>query len=440
MFVRLGSVHGDVAWGAVLVACSVALVGCASSDRDRAWIARALEGRGVTAGGEDALERLEDGADEDDVIALALAHSPTYRADLARIDAARADLDEAGRPVNPQLTLAGALGPISAFATLFAPIESLWQIPLRTEAAARALESVAESLVQSGLDLARDARLAHAERGLAEDRVRIRTELAALLAELARIADARVRLGDASPAESAVVLAEATAVRDLLQTNESELAIARARLRQVLGLEASVPDFAIAFTRAPGAPPELAALLALARGSRPDARAAEIAIRAAAGRAGWERSRVLALGLHVEGHWQEPSMPSLRIGGRIELPIFSQNQGGIGRADAEVLRADALLVATQQRIAFEIVSARTRAAQAQASLATYRETVLPALEEALRVATRAYEIGEETYLIVIDVLRRIGEARLREAELVAESRRADAELERAVGARIGASQ
>ena len=133
-------------------------------------------------------------------------------------------------------------------------------------------------------------------------------------------------------------------------------------------------------------------------------------------------------------------MPSLRLGGRIELPIFSQNQGGIGRAEAEIARADALLVATQQRIALEIVSARTRAVQAQASLATYRGTVLPALEEALRIATRAYEIGEETYVVVLDVLRRIGDARLREAELIAESRRAEAELERAVGARIGAGR
>ena len=50
-----------------------------------------------------------------------------------------------------------------------------------------------------------------------------------------------------------------------------------------------------------------------------------------------------------------------------------------------------------------------------------------------------YEIGEDTYLLVIDALRRLTDARLREAELLAETRRADAELERAVGARLEAT-
>lgn len=422
----------------VSLACVLAL-GCAGSDRDRAWVVRALADRGFTSGGEDALDRLEGGVDEEDAVAIALATSPTYAADLARIDSARADLDEAGRPANPQITLLGALGPISAVATLLAPLESLWQIPLRTEASARALEGVAESLVQSGLDLAREARLAHAERGLAEERVRIRAALVATATELSRIAEARARLGETSPAEASTVRAEAGAAIDAHQESEAQLEVARARLRNVLGLDESAAPFAIEFAREPGEPPPVGELVALARASRPDVRAAELAIQAAVARAGWERSRVVAVAAQIEGHWtrnEGPDELALRLGSRIELPIFGANPGGIGRAEAEIARATASLEVARQRVVLEIVQARSRAVQALRSLALHRAEVLPALDEALRVAEQSYAIGEETFVVVLDVLRRIGDARLREADLMAETRRADAELERAVGARI----
>ncbi len=52
------------------------------------------------------------------------------------------------------------------------------------------------------------------------------------------------------------------------------------------------------------------------------------------------------------------------------------------------------------------------------------------------MATHSFEAGDESYLVVLDVLRRAGDARLRRAELVAEQRRARCELERAMGARL----
>lgn len=94
----------------------------------------------------------------------------------------------------------------------------------------------------------------------------------------------------------------------------------------------------------------------------------------------------------------------------------------------------------RQRVVLEIVQARTRADQAVGSLRLYHEQVLPALQEARRVAASNYELGEEPYMTVLDVLRRQGEARLREAEVMADWRRASAELERAVGARVGVAR
>ena len=423
------------------------LAGCATASRDRAWLDAALRERlgHATRGGEHAEPRAwpdgadpSDGVDEDEAVAIALWRSPAYRAELTRLDAARATLDEASRPANPQLTLMGPLGPITAIATLLAPLESLWQLPQRTEAASRELESVAEALVMSGLDLARDVLLAHAELGLAVERERLRAELAEASVEVARIGDARERLGDSSALESSVARADALVAADAHLAAIADVEIARARLAALLALDAAEASALDArFVRTP-VPDGLgtAELVEIARACRPDVRAAELAVSAAASRAGWERGRVLAIALQVDGQWADAIGPALRIGGRIELAIFSANEGGIGRADAEVARASARLELTARTVVLDVTLAASRARRASRSLETFRADEVAALEEAVRVARQGYASGDETYLPVLDALRRSAEARLREAELRAESRRARAELERALGARL----
>ncbi|MDB4974451.1 MAG: Heavy metal efflux outer membrane protein CzcC family [Myxococcaceae bacterium] len=413
------------------------------SDRDRAWVAqqvRTRQGTGALSSSRtpamiDAL--LADGLDEDEAVALALANNPAYQADLSRIDSARADLDEARRPANPQIGLLDAIGPVSAMATLLAPLDSLWQLSLRSKLAARTLESVAESLVQTGLDLARDTKLAHAARVLAEQRLQIRRELVGIWQQLSEVSEQRVELGEAAPSEALSLRAEAALARDLLAVSESELSLARAQLRTVLGLSPARPGFDLRAQDPPLGLPPLQSLERVARQARPDVRAAELSLLAAGARLGWERSKVLSVALYIEGHWTRPDTYAARLGGRVEVPLFGANPGGRGRARAELLRASAALSSLRQRVLLEVLQAHTSGSQSRASLVRYRDQVLPALDASRTLATQAYELGEETYVVVLDLMRRSGEARLREAELMAQTRRADAELERAVGARIG---
>lgn len=433
-----------------LLLLSVGAMGCVTPTRDRAWVDAALRervGRGLSAGGEAPWPddvALEDGVDEDEVGAIALWRSPAYRAELTRLDAARANVEEASRPANPQLTLLGSLGPVTAIATLLAPLESLWQLPQRTAAASRELESIAESLVMTGLDLVRDARIAHIELGLSLDRAQLRDELERVTAEVARIAEVHARVGDAPTLEAQIMVAEAAVATDAKDSAHTELTLSRARLGTLLALdeitraggvrtEELAPVFA---ARRECTVLDVGSLLRAARISRPDVRAAELSLEAASARAGWEEARVIAVAAQVEGQWNRATVPSLRLGGRIELPIFGLNPGGIGRADAEVVRAAAQIDVVIRRAALEVVTAYQRADQASRSFALYRATVVPQLDAAAALATSTYETGEETYLVVLDALRRRIEARVREAELLAESRRSCAELERAVGARL----
>lgn len=370
------------------------------------------------------------------MLSVALCRNPTLRAEQTRIDAAFATLEEARRPANPQISMMGPIGVITAVATMLVPIESLWQMPARTEAAAREADMVGEAVLMRGLDVARDALLLHVELGLAEDRARIRRSLAQTAIELARIAAVRAETGDISPLEERVFAADARTSADALAVAETEVRLASARLAATLALDGPPDPLRAVFATDVSAVPPVAALLGFARDARPDARAAERAIAGAVARARWERTRIVNLGALVETQWNQPAGPALRLGGRFDLPLFNQNQGGVGRADADVARATAMNEQLARTVAMEVALAHARFEQAVRSRGTFEDEVLHALDGALDAARRGFESGDQPYSVVLDVLRRVAEAQLRQAEIVADQRRALVELERAIGARL----
>lgn len=427
----------------LIVVFCVAFAGCATSFRDHVWLDRELlERTGGSLRGSSEQElppnvHLDDGLDEAEVASIALWRDPSLRAEVTRIDAAFATLDEARRPANPQLSVMGPFGPVSAVATLLVPLESLWQIPARTEAAAREADVAGEAVLMRALDLVRDARLLHVELGLAGDRVLLRTELETVALEVARIAAVRASVGDISPMEERVLSADARSSTDASDSAGTDLSLARARLVARLAIDgADAGTLRATFGTDIATPPGLAELVAIARAARPDARSAELAIAAASARAGWERSRAFVFGAMVEGHWAQSAGPALRLGGRAELPIFGANPGGVGRAEAEAERVLAMHEVVARSVLLDVTVAHARLVQATRSRHRFEVEVLPALEDALQIATRSFESGDTNYLVVLDVLRRAGEARVRRAEFIAEQRRALCELDRAIGARL----
>lgn len=419
-------------------------IGCATPSRGRSWVDDSLRhrsGHGFTissrntSGAGATTPRLDGDLDEDAAVAFALAHSPAYAADLARLRSARADFDEAARISNPRLSLLAPLGPINAAASLLMPVIELFQLPQRTEAAGRALESVAESLVQSGLDLVRDVRVAHVDADVATRRLAILEELQRNAADLAVIAEARAGAGDVSPADALAVRAESFVAVDQVVVARRDRTIAVAQLQVLLGREAG-PDLSVVSSRPlPSGAPELGPLLRVARVGRPDVLAAELELQGAAARAGWERSRIVGLTAQVDVQWNNTQVGA-RVGGSVDIPIFNQNQGGVGRAEAAIERATHRVDVVRQLVTLEVVRARAQLAQSLDSLERYQRDVVPPLEGALDASTLRYELGDDSYLVVLDALNRLGAARLREVELEADVRRAHAQLERAVGARL----
>lgn len=163
------------------------LGGCAHAPYDRGWLARETAHRTGHAirdaeGARRASSQLapgvslQDGLSEDDAAALALWNNPGFQADLTQLGFARGDLADAGLLPNPTLSLLLPLGPRQVEAWLAWPVDVLWQRRRRVAAALLDVERVSRGLVQSGLDVARDARLAQIEVSLSVSRDASRRE------------------------------------------------------------------------------------------------------------------------------------------------------------------------------------------------------------------------------------------------------------------------
>ncbi|WAS90584.1 TolC family protein [Nannocystis punicea] len=422
------------------------LTGCASSRFDREWIADDLAERvpGVAVGApepgqEPALPAgvsLTDGLDAGEAVSVALWNSPGFQADLAQLAVARADLADAGALPNPMLTMLFPLGPHQLSGYLLLPLAALAQRPARVRAAQRDVERVAHSLVQTGLDLIRDVRLAHADAAAAAERARARAELVGLWTESEELAQARVDAGDTSRLERDAIRAEALLAADLAARAEHDAALARLRLRQLLGVtSAALPDGTplVADSTASTSDPEVLVREALA--ARPDLRAAELAVEAAGKRLGLERARIFQGLLRVDGQLDAQGFhPSLGFH-QIELPIFNWNQGGRARAKAELQRALWRYAQLRQQIVAEVATAELQARQAHESLSRWDEQV-QTLTRTVAAATSSFRAGSDSYVVVLDANRRLQDARLREVDLRADLRRALAQLDRSVGRRL----
>ncbi|WP_158502117.1 TolC family protein [Vitiosangium sp. GDMCC 1.1324] len=377
--------------------------------------------------------------DESTAVAIALWNSAALQADMAQLGVSRADLAEAGALPNPTFSLLLPVGPRTIETTLLLPLMALWQRPARVAAARLQVEQVARGLVQNGMDLARDVRVAHAEWVRAEERCEALDELAALWKRTAELVEVRFQAGDASQMEVATFRAEARTADDNAQRARTDVLLAREKLRLLMGL-ASSPLLEnvrpLAGTREVRPLRPLPDLVQLALAARPDVRAAELGIQGAGERLGWEQTKIVNLLARLDTKPTTTATGSTSLwvpGAQMELPIFNWNQGGVGRAEAELARASSRYLLLRQQVSNEVLTAHAQVVQAARSLEAFETTILPELTTASDRARKAFEAGDLPYLQVLDTLRRLADARLRTLELEADLRRALAQLDRGLG-------
>lgn len=414
---------------------------------DREDVGRALEERVGYAVGTDQGEKgeskrvlpnvdLADGLSESEAVALALWNNAALRATLGNLGLAQADLRQAGLLVNPSFQMLVGVGTKPFEFLLMAPIEALWQRPKRVAAAKVTLESVGEQLVQNGLDLVRDTRLAYSDyAGFSEQALRA-SRVADLADELAELESKRLNAGDIGELDLQLSRLDALTARDAARQAAEERAVAWAQLAFLIGLPASTaPIDATLVDPVTRELPRVEEMFEIAGRSRPDLRAAELGVEAAGQRLGWQRSTTFALiapMLNTKGLGGDQGIKT-GPGLMGEIPLFDRGQGRISRAEAELEQATLRLIALREQVASETAAAAARLAQAQAALDRLRNQLLPAAVQAIGLSERAYDAGDIAYLDIQRAQRPLLDLRLREAAAAAAVARARAELDRAIG-------
>jgi cobalt-zinc-cadmium efflux system outer membrane protein len=378
---------------------------------------------------------LDDGVTEREAVATALWNSPSFRATLADLGVARAELVDAGLLRNPILSLLFPVGPKQLEWTLQFPVEVFWQRPRRVAAAGLNMRSVAERLVYDALAQVAAVRTAFIDAVNAGRRLTLAMENARLTRRIADISDARLRAGDISELESRSARNDAAQADATVRAIEHDREASIVALLTLMGVDRDARPLSPVGSdrRALTTCGDADAMVKDALASRPDVRAAEIAIEAAGQRASLERARVVNLIATLDANGEGREGYELGPGLAADLPIFSRNQGAISRALAEMERAAQTYLAVKLRVSSEVRTAWVRFNQAQEARDIWEHDIVPSLEAEQRQAETAYQSGELALLSVLDVNRRLVDARLRALEAAVAVERASVTLDRSVG-------
>jgi cobalt-zinc-cadmium efflux system outer membrane protein len=373
---------------------------------------------------------LRDGLTEDEAVGLALVRSPAFQATLAELGVADAAVAEAAQLRNPALTLLLPWGPKQLEATARWPLDALYLRGRRIRAARFDADAIARSLVADGLDLVLRTREAWADAALALERAPIVEESLEARERIGAIAEQRVVIGEVSSFEIGLARAERA------RAGEDR---ARQRAQQQIGLQhlggfVGRPDGTVTLQLAEPGPVclDVAALLKDARAARPELRAAEMTVEAAGVRVGLSRLDAIGLVAIADANAKGSEGFEAGPGFEVQLPIFHFGGAARQRAQAELVRGRARLLALHQQVELEVRDARARVVEAQEVLAAW-DMVVAARSQELELSEARERSGEDPLLVVLESQRLLADARLRRADARAELRRARARLARAVG-------
>ena len=221
---------------------------------------------------------------EDHAVLLALWNNPGLQDALVDLKLTRADLIQAGLLPNPEVVYYFNVTDKPFKYLVDFPIESLWLRPIRMKIASAENIRANERLTQSALDLIRDTRQAFADLHLAHERVRIAETAVKLRGRIAEIAETRLKAGDVSQQDASLARIDALQAKQDVIRLQVDITLAEERLKNLMGL--SIMTTPLNHAKSTVVYPETVQvedLVKEASETRPDLRAAEVALQSFAG-------------------------------------------------------------------------------------------------------------------------------------------------------------
>ena len=266
-------------------------------------------------------------------------------------------------------------------------------------------------------------------------RITLETENLKLVDSAAAAMGKRVAAGEASRLEGNLASVEAERTRNQIGLLSENLTAARADLAALLQLPAA---------HLPVASGDIAKTAEYDRGKLLEAASRRPQFAALQGREQAARSRLelerasaypdVTLGV-TAGREGPPEFRENVVGLAISvpLPLFRRNQAGIGKAMTELTQAQVERQAAERDVVAGVIAQLARVEQLRERTIRLRKSVLPPLEENLRLSQSAFREGEIGLTELLLINRQVLDGRRDALEAETELRLAQIALERAAG-------
>ena len=380
----------------------------------------------------------------DEVLAAALAHSPTMAGAEGLVQQSHGQQLTAGAYPNPSVSGTAGRGAIrdpstgtritERTVTVEQPLEWTGKRQARQDAANAGAAGASAALEETRLALSADVKIAFYSVLFAQRDADLSTQNVSLVEEVLRTVKARVAAGEATSFDTMKAGVEVQKARKEVARTQNTLLVAKARLNTLtagsLGNQFSIQgDFL-----APRHELDIEQLAAKAFEQHPTMRRAAKLAEQADHTVRYERESRMP-NVSVQGSYhREAGDESLTAGLSVPLPLWYRRQGEIEtalgtkyRADAERLRAH---IELEQAVTQHTQEVRT----AQDQLVVFETGLLKQAEQTLTVARTSFRQGAAGLLDVLDAQRVYRQTLLEYAQVRADLSIALVRLERALGA------
>ncbi|MFN0245068.1 MAG: TolC family protein [Planctomycetota bacterium] len=387
---------------------------------------------------------LVDGLALEEALRLALLNNRRLQAQFLGLGVARADLVQAGLLRNPSLGVGFLIpsggGRTKLTADLVANIADLWQLPDKQKVADLALAESVYDVSRFAGELVVQTQGSYFESVAARELAAHAQESVNVSRSMLEAVQERVHAGVATIVEANIAHSQLLAAELAARRADVANSTAKRRLAALLSLEQDLVSVELVDPLPEPSPTnrDRESLVARARASRLDVRAAEAGIRTADAQVELERRRVwptLDIGLSAERP-EGGSSTDLLAGPTVSttLPIFDRNTAQIRRAQFRREQLQREYEALVADVTQDVRAASDRAASAAQSARFVSDELLPQAERSAELARVAYDLGSTTMLALLESRRAALLARQYRIEAFLVATQARIELECAIGA------
>ncbi len=382
----------------------------------------------------------------DDIVSLAMEHSPSLAGAEGLVKQSHGQQIAAGAYPNPSVSGNAGRGAIrdpstgtritEHTVTVEQPVEWLGKRQARQEAADAGVAGASAALEETRLTLLADVKVAFYSLLFAQRDAELAAQNVATVEEVLRTVKARVAAGEATSFDTMKAGVEVQKAHKEVARAQNALLVAKTRLNTLaagsLGKQFSIQgDFQFP---QPGL--DLDRLTAQALEQHPTLRRLGKLAEQAEHTLRFEReSRMPTISVQGSYH-REAGDESVTAGLSVPLPLWYRRQGEIETALGTKHRAEAERLRAQNELEQAITQHAQEVRTAQDQLHVFETGLLKQAEQTLTVARTSFRQGAASLLEVLDAQRVYRQTLLEYAQVRADLSIALVRLERAVGARL----